>query len=678
MNEPLQYRCILPHRDYGSEENAGIDMSGLGGQKEQLTPQPVPTWEQAGTDMMHAVRRQAGMRAGQNLPRLNGQDVALLDYRSSIITGFTRMYHLLMAQREALLQEYLPRFHSDEIRVILRPTSLYALLLNGSLHPDNLRDGLDRDRFLDRLFFGSSQWPQRSSIIAAERVALLQGDIPMFTTRPESRDLLTCQGECIPEFFRQLGYCSVQAHLQQLSEEDLQRQIWLIEASFTSLLVEAHRLLRRERHWQSSFVPATQERLLAAASAIGKRLSEQALQDATRAGWLCVTHVNRYEWRVQAADTNLYDGATGIVLFLAYLGVLTDEARYTALARAALRTIQDSLEKKRQQSEYLGIGAFQGLSSLIYLFCHLGVLWSEPALLRECEALIALLPALVEKDKTFDIISGAAGCILTLLGFHRVTSSQAALAVAIQCGDHLLRHACKMQVGVGWKALYQDTPLAGFSHGAAGIAYSLLSLAAASGDDCFKQTALEALTYERSLYVPAEQNWLDLREESEDATRDGQTGSEEKQKFMIAWCHGAPGVGLARLASLPYVDNAEIRDEIEVACETTAAHGFGLNHSLCHGDMGNLETLLIAACTLGRHEYYEKVSRMAGMVLGESNTHNWVTGVPIAVETPGLMTGLAGIGHELLRLAEPEQVPSVLLLAPPYLPGGSGRGVKRR
>lgn len=79
------------------------------------------------------------------------------------------MYRLLMAQRDTLLQEYLPRFLTDEIRVILRPTSLYALLSHGSLHPDNIRDGLDRDRFLDRLFFGGNQWPQRSRIIAAER-----------------------------------------------------------------------------------------------------------------------------------------------------------------------------------------------------------------------------------------------------------------------------------------------------------------------------------------------------------------------------------------------------------------------------------------------------------------------------------------------------------------------------
>jgi lantibiotic modifying enzyme len=39
--------------------------------------------------------------------------------------------------------------------------------------------------------------------------------------------------------------------------------------------------------------------------------------------------------------------------------------------------------------------------------------------------------------------------------------------------------------------------------------------------------------------------------------------------------------------------------------------------------------------------------------------------VPLGVETPGLMTGLAGIGYQLLRLAAPDIIPSVLVLEPP-------------
>jgi lantibiotic modifying enzyme len=62
------------------------------------------------------------------------------------------------------------------------------------------------------------------------------------------------------------------------------------------------------------------------------------------------------------------------------------------------------------------------------------------------------------------------------------------------------------------------------------------------------------------------------------------------------------------------------------------------------------------------------------MVLESIRKHGWLCGNRLHVESPGLMMGLAGIGYELLRLAEPWRVPSVLALEPPLLhASGSGR-----
>ncbi|NJL57749.1 hypothetical protein HC928_23425 [bacterium] len=44
---------------------------------------------------------------------------------------------------------------------------------------------------------------------------------------------------------------------------------------------------------------------------------------------------------------------------------------------------------------------------------------------------------------------------------------------------------------------------------------------------------------------------------------------------------------------------------------------------------------------------------------------HWACGTPTGVETPGLMMGLAGIGYQLLRLANPQSVPSILTLEVP-------------
>ena len=155
--------------------------------------------------------------------------------------------------------------------------------------------------------------------------------------------------------------------------------------------------------------------------------------------------------------------------------------------------------------------------------------------------------------------------------------------------------------------------------------------------------------------MPEAGNWRDLRHET------GGTAT-------FAWCHGAPGVGLGRLLCLPYLDDAAVREEITAALEATLSRGFGTSHCLCHGDLGNLETLLQASLRLREPRWEEETHRLAARVIDSMERSGCLCGVPMAVEVPGLMVGIAGIGYQLLRLAEPSRVPSVLALARPAAP----------
>jgi lantibiotic modifying enzyme len=59
------------------------------------------------------------------------------------------------------------------------------------------------------------------------------------------------------------------------------------------------------------------------------------------------------------------------------------------------------------------------------------------------------------------------------------------------------------------------------------------------------------------------------------------------------------------------------------------------------------------------------VQRLSSAIVDTIATQGWLSGIPLGVESPGLMTGLAGIGYALLRLAVPTRVPSVLVLEAP-------------
>jgi type 2 lantibiotic biosynthesis protein LanM len=656
---------LLPHRMWSNDEFAGIDISGLGTSEGQLTPHQIPRWEGVGTDEMKLTRKRVEMPGAQNQPTLNGETVNVLDYAEEISSGFTNMYCLLWQHREELLAEngLLASFAGDTVRVIVRATRTYATLLAESFHPDMLRNALDRDRLFDRLWLATVHLPHLTKLISTEREDLLKGDIPLFTTRPESKDLYASSGQKIADFLDESSLVSVQRRVQQLSEADLQRQLWIIRASLTSLYLSTEEVKEHSSYnLTESLTIADFQSLLLAARAVGDRLENLALRGEQDASWIGLTLVNHRHWSVAPLGYDLYDGLPGVILFLAYLGAIASEDRYTNLARSALQTLQKQLEQSRSWIEQ--IGSFSGWGGIIYTLTHLGTLWHQPELIAQAESLVELLPPLIEKDRQFDIIGGAAGGIISLLNLHRCSSSASTLAAAIQCGDRLLANAQSMDRGCGWIIPTVSTkPLAGCSHGNAGIAWALLELATVSKAERFRTTALEAIAYERSLFSIKALNWPDLRLFETSVLAD----SIEQTNFMAAWCHGAPGIGLARLQCLQHLDNPEIRFEIDTAIKTTIAEGFGKNHSLCHGDLGNLELLLQASQIFNDPPWQSQIARLTGIILDNINQNGWLCGIPLGVESPGLMTGLAGIGYGLLRLAAPTLVPSVLALAPPLV-----------
>jgi len=652
---------LLPQPRWGDDESAGVDLSGLGWVAGQLTPRPVPQWEGEGTDEMRQVRKRVEMLEGHNRPALDDAPVNVLDYADAIVSGFSAMYHCLLTHRDELLADDGPvgRFAGDEVRVILRATQTYASLLQEGFHPDVLRDALDRDRLFDRLWTAVEQSPHLADVITHERKALENGDVPIFVTCPASRHLWTDSRDIIPDFIQESGMDLARRRIQHMSEQDCARQIWFIRASLAMLSTDAEHARPRPAAAPKRQTAVDKGQLLEAAWRVGERLEELALRGEDDVSWIGLTFIDQKTWSLCPAGLDLYDGLPGIALFLAHLGELTGEARFRGLARTALATVRRLASSMPPSG---AIGAFDGVGGVVYTLAHLSSLSSDPSLLDDASALIERLPSLIEQDRRLDIIGGAAGCIGALAVLHSYAPSKRILAAAIQCGEHLVRNAVPQDCGVGWISSAAARPLTGFSHGAAGISWALFRLFELSGDERFLSTALLGIDYERSQFSSKLGNWLDLRAPD----RDGAS--------MAAWCHGAPGVGLSRLLSLPWIDGPESRFEIETALETTVRSGFGGNHCLCHGDLGNLDVLLEASQRLGEPRWRAKATRAAGMVLESIERNGWLCGNPVEIESPGLMTGLAGIGYGLLRAAEPDRVPSLLALETPGLGRPAVRG----
>lgn len=677
MDQSVLSIGMLPQRLRFHADAAAIDISGIGAADEQVTPDKLPVWEGVGTDEMRLTRQHVTFSSAGHRPELDEAAIDPAEYGEAVAAGFEGVYRLLETHRTELMAANGPLagFDAVQVRVVARATRIYSLLLQESNHPDLLRNGLDRDRLFARLWKDVVDAPNLARLLVAERCDLNRGDVPIFHTQPGTRTLWDSRGNALPDYLPESGMERVRGQLARMGEDDRTRQLWTIRAAFAALRGGGHHDHRQadDATAQASGVqaPTADEAVavdvqdpamwLDSARAIGDRLAWQAYHTDTHAVWIGLG-LDQHDWSLSPLTMHLYDGHAGVALFLAYLGKFTGEARYTQLAQAALATTLVQAEPLQANFPY--VGAFNGWGGLIYTLTHLGRLWDRPDLWAKAHELADVAARFVAQDEQLDIIGGAAGCIGAAAALYRHSGDARLVQLMAACADHLVSQAKPQAAGVGWVVPNMGgAALGGFSHGAAGIAWALHTAAQHTGNSSYDQTAAAALTYERWLFDPASMNWRDLRRDDE---AEDDHGHDHDDTGMFAWCHGAPGVGLARLGLLDAgMSQPQLRDEAEIALAATLDHGFGHGHSLCHGDMGNLDLWVKGAKTLRDPALLRQARTIGGRVLAEQAERGWVCGVPGGIETPGLMVGLAGIGYEFLRLADPDQVPAVLLLEPP-------------
>lgn len=174
--------------------------------------------------------------ASQASPSL-GRDSELTQTQLSyFLRGFENVYRLIMEKRDLLLDPLSPlqRFRDQQIRFVFRATGDYARLLESSLLPGVLRDGILRSLTLDgvsRVALRCTEKPRYWPLIREEHRALELLDVPLFVVRSDSRDIELPTGEIISEYFVDAGTDSLFKRVRALSEADLGYQLHLIRES---------------------------------------------------------------------------------------------------------------------------------------------------------------------------------------------------------------------------------------------------------------------------------------------------------------------------------------------------------------------------------------------------------------------------------------------------------------
>lgn len=623
--------CLLPHLLIG--EHGALDISALGRSTDGTYPSEGLRWEDSGTDTMRAVRGAVVSPAAQNHPLPGGGNpLDGADHRAALLEGFRAAYAAIAAHGDKLRSKdgLLTSWADNPARLIARSTRLYATLLEESAHPALLGDALARESVFAVLWTESEDDAVRRRLVEHETADLWRGDVPLFVHRPSGTGVRTADGTWLSGLLPVDALTVVREKIARMDEVGCHDQEWIVSATLAARGAGSPADGPRSELAVSQ-VPAVvpePSRLLAAACGIADEIAARAVRAEGRTNWLGIERVSGPHWAVLPMGAGLAQGYCGVALFLAHLDALTGSGRYADLAREAVQPLPallKALAADPELSAAAGPGAYDGLGGIVHALVRLSALLDEDLLACLPDGLAALGHAVAACSDP-GLAGGAAGALAAAVAVHEATGAPEALRLADPVADRLAA-----AVAVPSTAAAGTATAPGFADGAAGIGWALLRYAAVRPERAAAHTVVAHAL---------------LRE----ALRDAVAAPAD-----LSWSSGLAGVAAAA-AWLP--------EGADVAAALLADTDVCPDLSLGHGTLGTLEALAVLAERGGRGVTGTPAHRTGqALALVEAQAHRCAT--PNHVPSPGLLTGLSGIGYGLLRLARPDAVPSLTLLGHP-------------
>lgn len=404
------------------------------------------------------------------------------------------------------------------------------------------------------------------------------------------------------------------------------------------------------------------------ALAIGHRLCTDALWHEDACTWIDDDAEERGGQMQAFARTmsgHLYDGSFGVAAFLTLLAAASRDSRHRDTAMGALwHALHCSSHSPCTAADSHTISLYEGRLGVISQGAWLSRRLADQALVAGYqEAATSWLQQSPGDCDDADLMHGLAGGVLGLLGL-----AESFPSLAEDCHDQARKYAQRLiqkaqhaPAGWHWPSPPNPLGLCGLSHGNAGIALAFGALHRVDGQAQWRLALDATLAYEAYWHRSNENNWPYLFAE------DAVSFEDDPKHCGMAWCHGAPGIALARLALWQLTGERLYRDQAESAFASVArdlqgeAPLAGTSFTLCHGPAGNADMLIEAARCLQRPDW-ELLARSIARRAVQAHSGRWESGLGVAGgHAKGLMLGLAGTGYFLLRCALSEPLPSLLL-----------------
>ncbi|MDD3363801.1 MAG: type 2 lanthipeptide synthetase LanM family protein [Syntrophomonas sp.] len=641
------------------KDNA-YDMGGLTGPSDRDDPFTSKTIKDINTDEMRLENIIFKGEGRENRPVLQGKSITPEAYIEELVEGFTYMYRFLLSNRLDMMKKGSPLelFSNTKVRVLCRDTATYVRIIEKSLAPECLRDGAERSISLEvlcRAFVDKYGKPDMWPILGEERRAIEQLDIPYFSASSTGTSIFTFEGQEIKNCLKKDFISEVYLRLDMLSEKDLKWQAKLIKESiicWSAGEVSFNKaLFIKDRNKNSSLLERAD--LIRRACLIAKEIKRTGLYENGELSWVAPNYTFRQKrYQIDFLENNLFQGRSGIALFLAALRKVTGENYYTKLVEAVLKPLL-RIAKRYPERIVTNSSGIEG--SVIYALVRIGRFMEDQSLLDLAGRLREyLIPKPGWKSNELDVVTGLSGAVLGLLSLYQVSEDPSLLRDLNIMGNALLNNQPanihEYRIWQGKEKRFQP----GFAHGVSGIAFTLLKLYGTLRESSFLEASRELLNLECTALSCKEQ---------ESPTLDYLYNASENENLACSWCSGLMGVGMAALELLKHAEIKEAKTWLDMSVKKAAELPLDCMDTLYSGNFGRADFLITAAKCLHREDLTNQAESLASQAIIRSNKNNGFglySGTLEQMYHPGMFTGTAGIGYQLLRIADPELVPSVL------------------
>jgi len=580
-----------------------------------------------GTDRIELLEQEVFMGSGENHLYLNDRLIYPTDFSEKIIEGFTDTFSILKENIDSLYE--LIKKRNVFSRCVLRPTFIYGLFLDASIHPNYLHKDDERFKLFHLLF--STKHQKANLYVEQEIKALMNGDVPYF--HQDGKDLVCNQEYVIKDYFDLHLDEIIAERINRVSTINIERQVSYIRLSLSTL--KTPQSVKMANIFKGKDIPNTgklsyslKKRYIL--DIIEREISKKLLWDKSNESctWLTVTQFDS-RYRLNCANGFIYESG-GVLMFYLMLFKHTNESKYLSYAESIFRGLREMGMLKQKLNE----SAFVGATSHLYLASNLyQITKKEEYKLFVIDTLNCILDI---KFNNIDYLNGVSGLLVLLNSLYKKIPLKEILTVTKKAVHYLENNIENFQ------------PETGIAHGYSGLALGYIAAAELLNDNSFLKDACNIVSLENEYFDEEFKNWLDLR---------------DNKSVNYGWCRGSSGIAVVRAklkCALGQNENTDLNFSLETTYKALKTLKF-VDDSLCHGLYGAIDNLIDVNKILGNSPLDNNLLQLFDENLDKTISSGFKYGAPTLIESDNLFVGSIGLGYLILR-SENNKLPSILHL----------------